>query len=214
MKKRRVALPFDETIEVRTNLRLTMRERGKLKARRKGHNIFLDLGREWLTKLVAYESFSPLTPFADHRIRYMGLGIGGVRQIAPGTANTAPLSAAYPGSNAQIDTDPTVTRLERPVRIAGSATDYPAYLSTDLWLGQVQAPAVFPSSREVTFTRLFTETEISYTPYLTVPLSEVILCTNAASPNVYNNTGVAYDVFDTLSKTVAFELEIVWTLQF
>jgi len=47
-----------------------------------------------------------------------------------------------------------------------------------------------------------------------VPLSEVMLYTNAAAPNVYNNTGVAYDVFDTLSKTDAFELEVAWTLQF
>lgn len=213
-KNRRIALPFDETIEVKSNLVLTMRERGKLKAKRKGHNIFLNLGREWLTQLIAYSSFSPLTPFTDHRIRYMGLGIGGNRQLAPATANAVPLVNAYPGTNMQTDIDPNVTRLERPVRISGSSTDYPAYLSTDVWIGQVQAPAIFPSAREVTFTRLFTQLDVSYTPYLTVPLSEVMLYTNAAAPNVYNNTGVAYDVFDTLSKTDAFELEVAWTLQF
>jgi hypothetical protein len=213
MKKSRVALSNDATIEVKSNLILTMRERGKLRGRRKGHNIFLNLGREWLTQLIAYQSFSPITPFTDYRIRYMGLGIGGNRQLAPATANAPPLLTAYPGTNVQIDTDPDVTRLERPVRVLGSSTDYPAYLSTDTWLGQVQAPALFLSAREVTFTRVFTQVEVSYTPYLTVPLSEVMLYTSAAATNVYNNTGVAYDVFDTLSKTDAFELEIAWTLQ-
>jgi hypothetical protein len=213
-KTRRVALPFDETIEVRSNLILTTRERGKLVARRKGHNIFLNLGREWLTQLIAYSSFSPLTTFTDDRIRYMGLGIGGNRQLAPSTANSAPLLTAYPGTNAQVDTDPTVTRLERPVRVSGGSTDFPAYLASDTWIGQVQAPSNFPSAREVTFARLFTQLEISYLPYLTVPLSEVMLFTNGAGPHVYNNTGVAYDVFDTLSKTDAFELEVAWTLQF
>lgn len=211
---RRCRYFLNATIEVKSNLCLVARERGKIVARREGHNIFLNLGREWLTQLVAYQSFSPEAPFINDRIRYMGLGIGGVRQLAPATANSAPLISAYPGTNAQTDDDPTVTRLERPVRVSGSATEFPSYLSSDVWLAQVQAPATFPSAREVTFVRTFSQLDVSYSPYLTVPLSEVMLYTGAASQNVYNSTGVAYDVFDTLSKTTSFELEISWTLQF
>ncbi len=66
---------------------------------------------------------------------------------------------------------------------------------------------------ETTFIRVFTATEISYTPYLTVPLSEIMLFTNAASPGYYLNPGVAYDTFDTLSMTTAFELQVEWTLR-
>jgi hypothetical protein len=205
---------FDATIQVKSNLRLTMRERGKIVDRRVGHNIFLDLGREWLTQLVGYSSFEPLTTYRDDRIRYMGVGIGSTRQVAATVANTSPLLTAYPGTNAQTDTDATLARLERPVRISGSSTVYPSYLATDVWIGQVQAPPTFPSASEVQFRRLFTQLEVSYTPYLSVPLSEVALYTSAANVNVYNNTGVAYDTFDTLSKTDAFELEIAWTLQF
>ena len=212
-RARRSGLRRDATIEVKQNLHLTMRERGKLVARRDGHNIWVNLGREYLASLIAYSAFSPLTPERDDRVRYMGLGIGGTRQLALGVANAAPLVTAYAGSNAQTDTDPTVTALERPVRLSGSSDPYPGQ-GGDVWLGQVQAPASHLTVTEVTFKRLFTQLEVSYNPYLTVPLSEVGLFTAAASPNVYNNGLIAYDTFDTLSKTNAFELEIVWTIRF
>lgn len=201
------------TIEVKQNLRLTMRDRGKIVAKREGHNIWVNLGREYLAGLIAYSSFAPLTPERDDRVRYMGLGIGGTRQLALGVANAAPLVTAYPGSNANTDTDPTVTTLERPVRISGSTDPYPGQ-GTDVWIGQVQAPATHLTVTEVTFKRLFTQLEVSYGSFLTVPLSEVGLFTGAASTNVYNNNLIAYDTFDTLSKTNAFELEIVWTIRF
>lgn len=214
MKRRRgFGLGIDDRVEVKSNLSLTFRDRGKLVARRKGHNIWLNLGREYLASLIAYSSFSPLTTERDDRIRYMGLGVGGTRQLALGTANGAPLVTAYPGTNVQVDTDALQTRLERPVRISGSSDPYPG-LGGDVWLGQVAAPATHATATEVTFKRLFTQVEVSYSPFLTVPLSEVGLFTAAASVNVYNNTCVAYDTFDTLSKTNAFELEVAWTVRF
>jgi hypothetical protein len=152
----------------------------------------------------------------------MGLGIGGNRQLALTTANASPLGAnppapngAYPGTNAQTDTDPTVTKLERPVRVSGGVTVYP-YYPTDVWLSQVEAPAwsVDDVPYDSTFSVLFGQTSISYSPYLTVPLSEVGLFTSAADVNIYNNTAVAYDTFDTISKTAAFDLEIQWTIRF
>ena len=208
----------NETVEVRNNLELTVRERGKICARRRGHNIWLNLGREYLAQLIAYSSYSPVTPERNDRVRYMGLGIGGTRQIAPSVANSSPLGGgsapnAYAGTNSQTDTDPDVTSLERPVRISGSEDPYPGLVG-DVWLGQVQAPATHSVATQVTFRRVFTQLDISYGVYLTVPLSEVMLYTGAADPLVYDNTGIAYDTFDTLSKTDAFELEIAWTVRF
>lgn len=202
-------------VEAESNLSLTLRERGKLVQApwRRTHNIWLDLGRGYLASLICYSSFSPVTPERDDRIRYMGLGIGGSRQLAPSTANTAPVVTAYPGSNAQVDTDPSVVRLERPVRVSGGNTAYPGVIS-DVWLGQVQAPATHPTSTSTTFNRLFGQLDVSYAPFLSVPISEVGLFTNAANPNIYNNTMIAYDTFDTLSKTDAFELEVAWTIKF
>jgi len=200
-------------IEVKSNLILTVRERGKIVQRREGHNIWLNLGREYLASLIAYASFGPLSPERDDRIRYMGLGVGGTRQIALGVVNANPLVTAYPGTNAQTDIDAAVTRLERPVRISGSSDTYPGQVG-DVWLGQVQAPAVHLTATSVTFKRLFTETDVSYAPFLSVPVSEIMLFTGNANPGVYNNIGVAYDTFDSLSKTNAFELESSWTIRF
>jgi hypothetical protein len=209
-------MKFLETVEVRSNLKLTMRERGKIAARREGHNIWLNLGREYLAHLIALASYGPDTPQEDHRIKYMGLGVGGTKQVAPGVANTPPISTAYPGSNAQTDTNPLVTMLERPVRISGSTTGpSDPYSPSDIWVGTVQAPPIHSTATEVTFVRVFTQTEVSYSSFITVPLSEIMLFTSAAiAIGEPHNTGVAYDTFDTLSKTGAFELEGEWTIRF
>jgi hypothetical protein len=204
---------FQTTVEVKQNLNLTLRERGKIVARREGHNIWLNLGREYLAQLIAYSSLTPLTPERDDRIRYMGLGIGGTRQIALAVANADPYVVPYPGSNVQTDSDLEVLRLERPVRVAGSDAPYPG-LGTDTWIAQVQAPVVHPIATQTTFSRIFTSTDVSYDGFTSVPLSEIMLFTGVANPAVYNNTGIAYDTFDTLSKTGAFELEVNWTVRF
>jgi len=217
---------LNDSIQVKSNLTLTMRERGKIKTRRQGHNIFLNLGREWLPQLISYSVLPPgvvppplpVTPAEDRRIRYMGVGIGGTRQLLTGVTGVPPMSTHYPGTNLQTDTDPLVVKLERPVRISsvGVPIVFP-YAASDVWLGQVQAPALYPIPTSVTFTHIFTEPEISYGPFLTVPLSEIGLflhSTSAAYVHTYNNTCVALDTFDSLSKTNAFALEVAWTLRF
>lgn len=206
-------LRFIETIEVKQNLKLTARERGKIVALREGHNIWLNLGREYLAELIALQTIDPDVPEENARIKYMGLGIGGTRQVAPAVAGASPFSTAYPGTNAQTDTDPTVTTIERPVRVSGSSSTYPG-LSGDSWIGAVQAPVIHSVATETTFTRVFTQTEVSYSPFLSVPLSEIGLLTSSADPTNYKNLLVAYDTFDTISKTSAIEIEVVWTIKF
>lgn len=210
---RRSGMRYNATIPVKQNLRFTMRERGKRLRVVETHNIFLDLGAEWLTQLISYNSFSPLTAERDDRVRYMGVGIGATTQIALATANAGDLGTAYAGSNLQTDDDPAVTRLERPVRLSGDSTAYPGSPG-DVWLGQIQAPPEHPTAHSVLFRRLFVETEISYAPFLIVPVSEIMLFTNAADPAIYNNTGIAYDTFPTLAITNAVSLEVEWTLTF
>lgn len=207
---------LQETVEVRNNLKLTARERGKLIARREGHNIWVDLGREYLAHLIGLASYGPDVGERNDRIKYMGFGIGGNRQTSLGVANAAPMVTAYPGTNLQTDTDPSVTTLERPVRVSGSTTGpSDPYNPADVWLGTIQAPPIHNTATEITFRRLFTQTEVSYSSFTAVPLSEVMLFTSAANPiGTPLNTGVAYDTFDTLTKTGAFELEVEWTVRF
>lgn len=211
---------LSDGIQVKSNLILTLRERGKLVRTVRGHNIWLNLGREYLASLICYSSYTGAFPTAvgvperSDRIQYMGLGIGGSRQLSPSVANNPPITPAYAGTNVQTDTDPTVIHLERPVRVSGGTDSFPYPDVTNIWLGQVQAPVLHPTATQSTFKRLFAVTDVSYTPFLSVPLSEIALFTGAAAPGVYNNTAIAYDTFDTISKTSAFSLEIDWTIRF
>ena len=200
-----------DDIEVKQNLSIIARERGKIVERRDGHNIWLDLGREWLSTLIGYATLGPDVPEEDDRIKYMGVGIGGTQQLAPATANNPPISPPYTGSNIQVDTDPTLTVLERPVRISGGS-GVPA--AGDAWIGSVQYPVTHNSGTSATFVRLFTGSEVSYTPFLSVPLSEIGLYTADADPESNSNNIIAYDTFDTISKTSAVEIEVVWTIRF
>lgn len=202
-----------DVIQVRSNLKLIARERGKIVARRQGHNIWLDLGGEFLAQLIAYSAFGPDTTYRNDRVKYVGYGIGGTRQLALAVANAAPLVTHYPGTNVYTDTDPTLTKMERPVRISGGSST-PPYPPGDNWLGQIQAPPTFPTAKSVLFKRVLDFAEVSYAPYTTVPLSEVMLFTAAANPQVYNNTGIAYDTFDTISKTNAIAIETEWEIRF
>jgi hypothetical protein len=128
-------------------------------------------------------------------------------------ANASPIITAYPGTNVQTDSDLGVQVLERPVRVTGGSTTYPG-VGGDAWLGQVQAPVVHPTATQATFSRVFTSTDVSYSPFLSVPLSEIMLFSGSANVNVYNNNGIAYDTFDTISKTAAIEFEANWTIRF
>jgi hypothetical protein len=202
---------LQSTFEVKQNLRIIARERGKIVARRDGHNIWLNTGREFVAQLISYSLMSPLTPVRNDRVRYMGFGIGGTRQLIPSIANSSPQLTHYPGTNVQTDQDPTVTGLERPVRISGTSTA-PPYNALDVWLGQIQAPPEFPQSNKVIFRRLLQSFEVSYSPYTTVPLSEVGLFTDLSNPLLPANVPIAYDTFDSLSKTDAVDLEFEWTI--
>lgn len=232
MARSRLLIP--ETVPIKSNLKLLARERGKIVrgTRREGHNIWLNAGRVWLANLISYASYSPLAGQENNRIRYMGFGIGGTRQNSPGVANVYPLGPGgapggvpdgyYPGTNVQTDTDPAITQLERPVRLSSPNPSLPsvppAYADADdVWLGEVQVPPVHSPTTSAKFTRIFTQDEISYGPFLTVPLSEIGLFPNSASStyiHLPHNQPVAYDTFDTLSNTSAFEVEVEWTVRF
>lgn len=205
----------DRILGVKNNLRLTMRERGKIVQRREVHNIWLTTGRQWLAQHIAYSSYSPRTIENAMCPRYMGFGMGGTRQLAIGTTQAVPLVTAYPGTNVQTDVDPEVTNLERPVRISGGTTTYPGNTGTDVWLKQIQVPPIHDIPTRTRYVCTLLETDISYSPYVIVPLSEAGLFLDSSSslyPNTYNNAPIAYDTFETLTKTTKFQLEVDWTL--
>lgn len=223
------------------NVEIIARERGKRvpKHCRHSHNIWVDLGREYLPRVIA-----PNDTFTDHHsegvspgdrefIQYMGLGCGGDSQWHY-SAYEAPISDDYPPGNAQgstgnmySDEDLTVTTLERPVAITRSGID-------PVWLGEVATPVEFlNNSKTLRVKRLFTEPECNNDgglgPYTIVPLSEIGLFLSTALPitaDVFDTgnpptmigsgrqTLVAYNTFESIPKTLSFSLEVRWELRF
>lgn len=209
-----------DRIQVKYNIELIARERGKIKRRHQSHNIFLNLGREWLSNLICYATLpagdpppaTPVTTLEDRRIRYVSVGIGG---SYGGTAD-ATLNTHYPGTNVQTDTDPAVLRLERPVRFTSpipASPVEPPYDAADVWVGQLQAPPEKPTTYSSRLIRVLSETDVSYGPFLTVPISEVMLHLNGIDINAPDNTGIAYDAFAPFPKTSAVAIELRWTLR-
>jgi len=202
---------------------------GKVEETRDSHNIFVDYGRDWLAHLIALQALgSPDTTFRDDRIRYMAVGIGGQSQLLAyatieaahaewdGYAGTWGGGAA--SAPVQTGVDPSVLGLEWPVEVTNGS-----------YYDDVSAPATFPSTGIVRFTGVLGINEVSFDAFTSVPLSEVGLFTQRVdtdlggattpplvwpSENYAEKAMVAYNTFDTLSKTSAFVLQFDWEIRF
>lgn len=220
------APPITIRAESNVELRLVDPTTGKVKEKRRSHNIFVNYGRDWLASLVGLQSGG--TPFRTDRPRYMAFGIGGQSQLIGadtirGTAAGSPYAypqypnewgTANPGSGdpTQTDTDPSVLALEWPVEVL-----------TNDYYDDVSLPNVYPGSTGVVrFTSVLGLTEVSFGANPSVPLSEIGLFTESVTQTDPPTTAVlpaekymiAYNTFDTLSKTTQFVLEIDWELRF
>lgn len=209
-------------IELKWNLQIDLEDRGKRKIwHQRTHNIVVNTGREFLAKVITPASLGGGGSFTredNSVVRYIGFGIGGTRQYSP-AAGSAPLSTAHPvgygGTNAQADDDETVARLERPVRVTAGP---------DVWMKEVVTPGTFPAFRETTFIAVFNRTDINVGAFTSVPLSEITLYKSSADPSLPNGgagaypgaTGhaVAYDTFDSFSKTGSFQISVRWTFRY
>ena len=194
------------------NVDITLRDKpnGRVVERRRGHNIFLNYGREWLAELTSLDVGG--VPFRDDRVKYMAFGIGGASQLL--TVST--IQSLYTGwsgytTPTQDDTDPEVTGLEYPVEVA--LNDY---------YDTISQPATFPEAGIVRYTAVAGYYEISYSGGPTsVPLSEIGLFTELVTDQSVSPTSapperymVAYNTFDTLSKTSAYVLQVDWELRY
>jgi hypothetical protein len=225
-----------DLIEVRSNVSIIARERGKIVDRREGHNVFVNQGRQWLRNIIGASrypvdsgsSLQNLTsnsgePAADnkdtyatgtsektYRVRFVGLGIGGSRQtITP------------PGVGAQVE-EVSIIQLEHPVKV-----------SSTRWLKQILPQPdfgdtlIFPNAYTIRFRSIFDYNDVSFPSQVesygtNVPVSEIGLYTSEApsagtisSTIPPGSTGfIAYNIFAPISKTPNFVLEISWELRF
>ena len=213
-------MKFLEDLDVKLNLEIDLIERGKRKLHHRSHNIVVNTGRQFLAEVITASSFGSgsFVRTQDQVVRYVGFGIGGTRQNSSDAA-APPYSLAYPagygGTNLQTDTDVTVARLERPVRVA---------TGPDLWMRQISAPGTFPTATRTRFITVFTSTDINFGAFASVPLSEIGLYKGSADPSLANGGAaaypgpgthlIAYDTFDTIHKTGVFSIEVRWEWRF
>lgn len=223
------------------NLEIIARERGKIVQRSETHNIVTNIGRQFMAQSIIAAADIPSETYSRAVIRYVGFGIGGTRQSDTILANAAPLTNAYnplggmgyPGTTpgTQTDTDPTISGLERPVRIVDGVDGTPG-VGGAIWMRNVAwvnnaSPATlaltFPTDSSVRFVALISAVELNGAA--SMPLSEVGLYTSNADPSYANGTPpatypggggtlAAYDTFDTIHKTGAISMEIRWDFRF
>jgi len=189
-------------VDVKNNVEIILRERGKIVARRESHNIWTQPGKTWLGRVMSYTYWSPDTWMENHRLRYMSFGIGGVLQ-GDAQAFVPPLSVDYPGTNQQTNRDDRVTSVER--QILFNATDYYKQFDTvDL-----------VSPYHIRFGVEILTTDINLTgTYLTVPLSEVALHNSLLTVTTPGADAMGYDVFDALPKSSLQDMTVFWTVRF
>ena len=207
---------IDDRCEAKWNLEILGFDRGKKKVlHQRTHNIVVNNGRQFLLEAMSAASFASgeITRVQNSVVRYMGLGIGGTRQVVA-EASQSPLADPFPdgygGTNGQTDVALTVSRLERPVKATQTS-----------WLKQVSAPPTFPSANAVTYSALFEAQDINLPPYTSLPISEIGLYSSAANPaNPNGGSGpypgatssmIAYDTFLSLHKTGYWSLLVNWT---
>lgn len=211
---------ISDEIKLDTNITFTLTDmRGKVTEKRT-HNVYLNYGRDWLLKLMCYAAVGgPPAVLENNRVCYMGIGIGGDKQIS-----TIPptVDARYPGTNVQSGTDVTVQYLERPVCVNEvGALDY--------WLQEItHASTAFnatPPPYFVKFICKFGPTDISYAPYYIVPMSEIGLfeygqvgLVEEPYANVYPGPAgrpqpISYATFYSLNKTAGVSLSVEWSLR-
>ncbi len=207
-------------LELIWNLEIDLIERGKRKRHhQRTHNIVVNTGRQFICEVITASAFGPgsFVRTQDAVVRYIGFGIGGNRQNSSSAAASPysdPDPAGYAGANIQTDIDVTVSTLERPVRVTADP----------LFMRELSTPGTFPTAVETRFVAVFSETDINYGGYTSVPLSEIGLYKSPADPSLHNGSAgaypgvgghlVAYDTFDTIHKTGFFSIEVRWDLRF
>ena len=225
---------FSEGIHVRSNFKITTRERGKIipKHCHESHNIWVNLGREFLPQVV-----SPSAGFSGHVldtfIGYMSFGIGGNKQIVGVDTMYPDLATDYPGQNTYDKGNALITYLERPIMITGISGPS----GSGSWAIPVAAPPTFifvpgVGYSTVEYTSVVTDTMMNLSgAHPSVPISEAGLVLynqvptqpstafyDYSSPPAYINpsrpTIVAYNNFGTITKTTDIVLEVQWQLQF
>lgn len=204
-----------DQLPVESNVRVSLLDlRGNLLDKRESHNVLTNNGAAWLAQLVSSASYAtdPPTPNTAARVKYIGLGCGGILQTGAGF---------FASQSALV----TVVGLEDPVAYTGVGAGATFLKTAD---AQAQNPIYFPTSRRVRFIVDVLETEMSYVGNkayksqvgveTVVPISEAGLYLSSANTTgqdpTLENALVAYDVFSPMPVTPNNRIRVEWELRF
>lgn len=189
----------NDFIQVHTNIFIEVRERGKLVTSRQGHNVFTDTGRDWLSKLAAWQTIgSPDVPYTQRRVRWMGLGTGTQAETAGVTQLQNP---------AQVTQDIYLGAIQSSNILSFNSVEFVREFSTS----EISIPILGLNVVPITEAGIFVDVQPASTSdgVDDSPAGGVSDTTLDTSSQV--NSPVAYKVFDPINKTVDFSLVIRWT---
>jgi hypothetical protein len=183
------------------NFSALMRHGGKLVpgSRREGHNIFTVTGRNFLAKLVAWQTIGATdVPYTQRRIRWIGVGIGSQLEVATVAALNQPVLATttqylVTPQTVEFPTSSSVRFIREFALNEITVTNVPVAVSEAGMFADVN-PAE-PGNPNDGYE------DVAYSPGVV----DTVL-----NPALGSNPPVAYKAFEVLTKTVDFTLEIRW----
>ena len=190
-------------IGVVSNVELVLRERGKIIARRDGHNVFTVTGRNLLSKLLAWQTISTTDiPFTHRRTRWIGVGKGSQLEVTtvsslvnPVLANSTDYLVAV--QSAEFPTSTSV-RFIKEFGVNEITTTPTPVVVTEAGLFADVNPANMGGTEDVGHAG----------PCPPNPPSTVL------DPTSPSNAAICYKAFEGLTKTINFTLDIRWEFRF
>ena len=216
---------IEEVLKVSVNVVVrAYDEDGRLIARRRGHNVFTNTGKNWLVRAMGASNYGAVPPTAHtaEKIMYMGYGCGGALQTNP----------AFVTGQAELV---TVNALQDPVPVSDSGGGQFVYLK-QVDNQSLGSSVYFPGDYLTVFVSDIAATEISFAGSTTrvsnvavgtqVPVSEAGLYLSDASP-FYTpaaplgyeadpagaNSMAAYFIFSPVIVTTGVVLRSEWELR-
>lgn len=192
----------DDILEVRHNIRVELRERGKLKQLEEGHNVFTNTGRDWLSKLASWQTVgSPDVPFTNRRVRWIGLGTGTQAE----TASVIALNNA-----AQVTQGIFLGAIQSTNVLSATSVEFVREFSTS----EISIPALGLNVVPLTEAGLYVDVQPASVSTGVQDSSAGGVTDTTLDPSVGINAPVAYKTYNPVNKTVDFSLIIRWTLIF
>lgn len=191
-----------EGLAPRVNFKLIARERGKLSLAncREGHNVFTNVGADWLASLVAWAVIGggPDVPYTNRRPRWIGLGTGSQTEV-PGVTGLVTPALVTPSSYLGAIQD-----VQRPT--SNSTLFIREFGTGELSIGVGQS---VPITEAGLFADVYPVSTGGGQDDSVVGAADTTL-----DPTTGVNPPVAYHTFPVVTKTADFSFRIEWTFTF